>query len=297
MNKKIFILLSFLFLTFTINLYSQTDRGIVKEGLIIHSKILNKDVRYTIYLPYDYETSSRSYPILYLLHGYTDNDIAWIQFGEANSIADKAISNGEIAPMIIAMPDGGVSWYVNSYNDSVRYEDFFFKEFIPYIESHYRILSEKGFRAIAGLSMGGYGSLVYSLKHPDMFSSCVAFSPAIFTDQEIIDMKGYWWNNVLGVVFNSDLNGKDRISKQWEDNDPFYLVKNEDLNKIKSVRFYIDCGDNDSLYKGNAAFHVLLRDLNIPHVYLMREGDHNWTYWRTGLLGGLKFISASFHRQ
>ena len=297
MNKKIFILLSFLFLTFTINLYSQTARGIVKEGLIIHSKILNKDVRYTIYLPYDYETSSRSYPILYLLHGYTDNDIAWIQFGEANSIADKAISNGEIAPMIIAMPDGGVSWYVNSYNDSVRYEDFFFKEFIPYIESHYRILSEKGFRAIAGLSMGGYGSLVYSLKHPDMFSSCVAFSPAIFTDQEIIDMKGYWWNNVLGVVFNSDLNGKDRISKQWEDNDPFYLVKNEDLNKIKSVRFYIDCGDNDSLYKGNAAFHVLLRDLNIPHVYLMREGDHNWTYWRTGLLGGLKFISASFHRQ
>ncbi len=297
MNKKIILLLSILFLIFTINLFSQTARGIVKEGLTIQSKILNKEVRYTIYLPPDYETSSRSYPVLYLLHGYTDNDIAWIQFGEANSIADKAISNGEIAPMILVMPDGGVSWYVNNYNDSVRYEDFFFKEFIPYIESHYRILTEKRFRAISGLSMGGYGSLVYALKHPDMFSSCVAFSPAIYTDQEIIDMKGDWWKNVLGVVFNSELNGKDRISKQWEDNDPFYLVKNADINKVKSVRFYLDCGDNDFLYKGNSAFHVLLRDLNIPHVYLMREGTHSWTYWRSGLLDGLKFISVSFHQQ
>lgn len=293
--KKIIILPVILFLTFAINIFSQNSVGIVKEGLTIQSKILNKEVRYTIYLPSDYETSSRSYPVLYLLHGYTDNDIAWIQFGEANSIADKAIADGDIAPMIIAMPDGGVSWYVNNFNDSVRYEDFFFKEFIPYIESHYRILAEKRFRAISGLSMGGYGSLVYALKHPDMFSSCVALSSAIYTDQEIIDMKGEWWKNVLGVVFNSELNGKDRISKQWEDNDPFYLVKNEDINKIKSVRFYLDCGDNDFLYKGNSAFHVLLRDLNIPHVYLMREGTHTWTYWRSGLLGGLKFISASFH--
>ena len=297
MKNIVYIFLSILFIITSPNLFPQTARSIVKEGLIIQSKILNKEVRYTIYLPPDYETSSRYYPVLYLLHGYTDNDIGWIQFGEANSIADKAISNGEIAPMILVMPDGGVSWYINNYNDSVRYEDFFFKEFIPYIESHYRILTEKRFRAISGLSMGGYGSLVYALKHPDMFSSCVAFSPAIYTDQEIIDMKGDWWKNVLGVVFNSELNGKNRISKQWEDNDPFYLVKNGDINKIKSVRYYLDCGDNDFLYKGNAAFHVLLRDLNIPHVYLMREGTHSWTYWRSGLLDGLKFISASFHQQ
>ncbi len=297
MKNIVYIFLSILFIITSPNLFPQTARSIVKEGLLIQSKILNKEVRYTIYLPPDYETSSRYYPVLYLLHGYTDNDIGWIQFGEANSIADKAISNGEIAPMILVMPDGGVSWYINNYNDSVRYEDFFFKEFIPYIESHYRILTEKRFRAISGLSMGGYGSLVYALKHPDMFSSCVAFSPAIYTDQEIIDMKGDWWKNVLGVVFNSELNGKNRISKQWEDNDPFYLVKNGDINKIKSVRYYLDCGDNDFLYKGNAAFHVLLRDLNIPHVYLMREGTHSWTYWRSGLLDGLKFISASFHQQ
>ncbi len=297
MKNIVYIFLSILFIITSPNLFPQTARSIVKEGLLIQSKILNKEVRYTIYLPPDYETSSRYYPVLYLLHGYTDNDIGWIQFGEANSIADKAISNGEIAPMILVMPDGGVSWYINNYNDSVRYEDFFFKEFIPYIESHYRILTEKRFRAISGLSMGGYGSLVYALKHPDMFSSCVAFSPAIYTDQEIIDMKGDWWKNVLGVVFNSELNGKNRISKQWEDNDPFYLVKNGDINKIKSVRYYLDCGDNDFLYKGNAAFHVLLRDLNIPHVYIMREGTHSWTYWRSGLLDGLKFISASFHQQ
>ncbi|MHB8339459.1 MAG: alpha/beta hydrolase [Ignavibacteriaceae bacterium] len=295
MNSKVHLFLIAIVLCLAVNVYSQVSRGFVKEGLTIQSKILGKDVRYTIYLPYDYETSNRYYPVVYLLHGFTDNDIAWIQFGEANMIADEGIANREIPAMILVMPDGGVSWYVNNYNDSVRYEDFFFKEFIPYIESHYRILSEKRFRAIAGLSMGGYGSLVLALKHPDMFASCVAFSAGVFTDKEIIDMKDDMWKNMLGVVFGPTLEGKDRITQQFKDNDPLYLFNTLDINKIKSVRYYLDCGDDDFLYKGNSALHVLLRDLNIPHEYRVRDGGHTWTYWRSGLLNGLKFIGTTFH--
>jgi enterochelin esterase-like enzyme len=295
MNSKVHLFLIAIVLCLAVNVYSQVSRGFVKEGLTIQSKILGKDVRYTIYLPYDYETSNRYYPVVYLLHGFTDNDIAWIQFGEANMIADEGIANREIPAMILVMPDGGVSWYVNNYNDSVRYEDFFFKEFIPYIESHYRILSEKRFRAIAGLSMGGYGSLVLALKHPDMFASCVAFSAGVFTDKEIIDMKDDMWKNLLGVVFGPTLKGEDRITQQFKDNDPLYLFNTLDINKIKSVRYYLDCGDDDFLYKGNSALHVLLRDLNIPHEYRVRDGGHTWTYWRSGLLNGLKFIGTTFH--
>ena len=276
--------------------FAQVSRGFVKEGLTVHSKILNKDVRYTIYLPFDYESSDRYYPVVYLLHGYTDNDTGWLQFGEANMIADDAIASREIPPMILVMPDAGLSWYINNYDGSVKYEDFFIKEFIPYIENHYRIRQEKRYRAVAGLSMGGYGSLVYALKHPDMFSACVAFSPGIYTDEEIINMKDDTWKRVFGVVYGPDLKGKDRITEQFKENDPFYIVKNSDINTITSVRLYIDVGDDDFLYKGNSSFHILLRDMNIPHEYRVRDGGHHWSYWRSGLADGLKFIGTSFHQ-
>ncbi|MFZ0456193.1 MAG: alpha/beta hydrolase-fold protein [Ignavibacteriaceae bacterium] len=284
-------------LLFPLNIFSQVSRGIVKEGLTINSSILQKDVRYTIYLPFDYETSNRYYPVVYLLHGYTDNDMGWIQFGEANMTADKAIADQEIPAMILVMPDGGVSWYINNYNDSVRYEDFFFKEFIPYIESHYRIRTERRYRGIAGLSMGGYGTLVYALKHPDMFAACAALSAGIRTEEEMISMNSEQWKSEFSNVYGPNLKGKNRITSHYLANDPFNIVKTEDVNKIKTVRIYLDCGDDDHLYKGNSTFHILLRDLNIPHEYRVRDGGHQWSYWRSGLKDALKFIGTSFHQE
>ncbi len=277
------------------NLYPQVARGFVKEGLKIQSKILNKEIRYTIYLPFDYETSDRYYPVVYLLHGYTDNDMGWLQFGEANMIADEAIANRQIPPMILVMPDAGITWYINNYDDSVKYENFFINEFIPYIEKEYRIRTEKRYRAVAGLSMGGFGALIYALKHPDMFSSCIAFSAAVFTDDEIINMNDNEWQSMLGVPFNGKLEGKERVTEHFKQNNPLYIIKNSNIDKIKSVRYYIDCGDDDFLYKGNSALHVLLRDLKVPHEYRVRDGSHQWTYWRSGLPDGLKFAGMSFH--
>ncbi|MEO6726752.1 MAG: alpha/beta hydrolase-fold protein, partial [Blastocatellia bacterium] len=191
---------------------AQISRGIVKEGLTVDSKILGKPVRYTIYLPSDYETSNRKYPVVYLLHGYTDNDTGWLQFGEANQIADEAIARRDIPPMIIVMPDGGVSWYINNHDGTVKYEDFFFKEFIPAIESQYRIRAEKAYRGVAGLSMGGHGALVYALRHPDMFAACVPFSAAIFTDEEVIANPDQNWARTFGPVYGANLKGQDRIN-------------------------------------------------------------------------------------
>jgi S-formylglutathione hydrolase FrmB len=296
MNMPKNILLIAVLLLIPLNIFPQVSRGSVKEGLIINSKILNKEVRYTIYLPFDYETSNRYYPVVYLLHGYTDNDMAWIQFGEANMTADEAIADREIPSMILVMPDAGVSWYINNYNGSVRYEDFFFQEFIPYIESHYRIRAERSYRGVAGLSMGGYGTLVYALKHPGMFAACAALSPAIRTQGEMINMDTNTWEKEFAPVYGPNLKGKNRITSHYLANDPFNLIETSDSNKIISVRIYIDCGDDDHLYKGNSTFHILLRDLNIPHEYRVRDGGHHWAYWRSGLKDALKFIGTSFHQ-
>ena len=274
---------------------AQVSRGTIKEGLKIESKILGKAVRYTIYLPFDYNTSDRYYPIVYLLHGYSDNDMGWLQFGEANMIADECISDRSIPPMIIAMPDGGVSWYINNFDGSVKYEDFFIKEFIPAIEAKYRVRPERRYRGIAGLSMGGFGTMIYALKYPDLFAACAPLSAAVFTDEETMGQDEKRWGNIGAGLFGPGLKGKDRITAHYNSNSPLYLIKNGNVEKLKSVRYYIDCGDDDFLYKGNAALHVLMRDMNIPHEFRVRDGGHTWIYWRTALPEALKFIGASFH--
>jgi enterochelin esterase-like enzyme len=134
---------------FTRQAHSQVSRGMVREGLTMESKILGRPVRYTIYLPFGYETSTRLYPVVYMLHGGEENDLEWIDRGEADLSADQAISDRSIPPVILVMPDAGMSRYINNYDNSVRYEDFFFKEFIPTIESKYRVKAEKRFRAVA----------------------------------------------------------------------------------------------------------------------------------------------------
>lgn len=293
--KKIFIFSTFLLLISASLCFGQISHGTVKEGVIINSKILGKEVRYTIYLPFDYNSSSRFYPAVYLLHGYTDNDMAWMQFGECNMIADEAISKREIPSMVIAMPDAGVSWYINSFDGSVKYEDFFINEFIPYIEKNYRVRTEKRYRAIAGLSMGGFGSLIYTLKHPDLFTGCAAFSAAVYTEEEIISQPDDRWERIESKLYGPGLKGKDRITPHLMENNPLFIVKNIDINKLRGVRLYIDCGDDDFLYKGNAALHVLLRDQKIAHEFRVRDGGHQWSYWRSGLLDGLKYISETFH--
>src|SRR5258705_8851093 len=153
--------------------------GKVIEEKTVKSTILNKPVKYTIYLPADYDRSERSYPVVYLLHGYSDDQTGWLQFGEINRYADKAIADGIIPPMIIVMPNGDSSFYINSYDGKEMYEDFFIKEFMPSIEKTYRIKAEKKYRGVAGLSMGGYGSLIYALKYPQLFAAAAPLSAAV----------------------------------------------------------------------------------------------------------------------
>lgn len=290
------LIITKIFLLLTIAACAQST-GKVVEGKVIKSAILGKDVKFTLYLPADYETSQRAYPIVYLLHGYGDADDGWVQFGEVNRYADAAIANGDIPPMIIAMPDGGVSWYINSYDGATKYEDFFIKEFMPFIEKTYRVKTQKRFRGIAGLSMGGYGTLIYSLKYPDLFAAAAPLSAAVFEDESMVTMPDQNWDRTFAQLYGKDLKGKDRLTKAFYDNSPLKIVETKSKEDLSKVRYWIDCGDDDFLINGNCMLNIALTKKGVPHEFRVRDGAHTWTYWRTGITDALNFIGDSFRQK
>lgn len=287
--------LLFCFLLSVSSTYAQ--QGKVIEEQTVKSKILKRNVKFTIYLPADYETANRTYPVVYLLHGYTDDNTGWLQFGEINRYADKAIADGTIPPMIIVMPNADSSWYINSYDGKEKYEDFFIKEFMPHIEQAYRIKTEKQYRGVAGLSMGGYGTLIYAIKYPQLFSAAAALSAAVLPGDQMIGQADENYEKVFGQLYGRGLKGKDRINKAWEANSVLDLVQNKTAEDLSKVRYWIDCGDDDFLTKGNCLLHIALTEKKVPHEFRIRDGAHNWTYWRTGITNALIFMGDSFRQK
>ena len=274
-------------------IYAQPAGKMIEEKTV-NSSILGKNVKYSVYLPPDYSTSERNYPVVYLLHGYSDDNTGWMQFGEINHFADKAIADGTIPPMIIIMPNGDSSWYINSFDGKEKYEDFFIKEFIPSIEKSYRIRSSRRYRGIAGLSMGGYGTLIYTLHHPDLFCAAAPLSAGVFSDDELVAMNDNNYEQVLGPLFGHNLKGKSRLNSSWYANSVLKIVASESADELKRVRYWIDCGDDDFLTRGNCLLHLALTEKKVPHEFRVRDGMHNWTYWRTGITDALRFIGESF---
>ena len=275
---------------------SYAQWGKVIEAKTISSTVLGRNVKYSVYLPPDYDRSERTYPVVYLLHGYSDDNTGWLQFGEINRLADKAIGDGTIPPIIIIMPDGDTSWYVNNFDGKEKYEDFFFKEFIPSVEKEYRIKGSKQYRAVAGLSMGGYGSMIYALHHPDMFSAAAPLSAGVFTDEELMTMPDENYEHALAPVYGFHLTGKSRLNATWRTNSVLDLVEKTPAETLKKVRYWIDCGDDDFLTVGNSMLHIGLTKKKVPHEFRMRDGSHTWVYWRSGITDALAFIGTSFRQ-
>ena len=275
-------------------LFNSLDFGFAQskvfDNLKMNSEILDMERNYAIYLPPDYESSSRSYPVLYLLHGLGDDQTGWIQFGEVKKIADNAIINGDATPMIIVMPDAntGEVGYFNIPSKDWMYEDFFFNELMPHVESKYRIKSDKRFRAISGLSMGGGGTLTYALHRPDLFSAAAPLSSATGStdvEESLKRIRRY------GFEFT-----KAEMQSLLKANHPLELIKDIPLNKLNSVRWYIDCGDDDYLFEDNSLLHIAFTKRGINHEYRVRDGAHTWTYWRESLPTVLEFVSQGFHQ-
>ena len=257
----------------------------------VHSTILGEDVKVNVYLPVGYDAQGEKlYPSVYLLHGLTDTYTAWEEKGQMKNVADQLFAAGEATRMIIIMPNAGDPDTHNVWNGYFNmpghnYEDFFFGELIPAMESRFRIRGDKEHRAIMGLSMGGGGSTVYSQRHPEMFSSCYAMSA--------------WLDNSDP---RSD-NPQDKlyiVSKSVHDHSAIEFVKQADdatIAKLRTVKWFIDCGDDDFLLDLSVSLYQEMRKRNVRAELRVRDGWHFWEYWHQALRIALPFASRNFGTQ
>lgn len=260
------------------------------ESGTVASKILGVEKPYKVYLPDGYDLDpDRRYPVLYLLHGAKGTCNTWPKSYNMKIITDWRMNSGFSVPMIIVMPDASgvgpdnVGRYMGYFNyDGWRYEDFFFDEFMPEIESRYRIVGDTRHRAIAGLSMGGHGTTLFAMHRPQYFSSACPLSgrlegrPNAYRDRP--EMQEY-----LDHVAENDM--------------PKYLrdCPEEQQKAISAIRWYIDCGDDDYLVDGSLNLWREMKKLGFPCAQLrVREGTHNQEYWRTDLPEVLTFVSIGF---
>lgn len=263
--------------------------GRVETGTVAGT-VLGTEVRYNVYLPEGYSPEVH-YPVIYLLHGLHDTYATWMERGNMKPVADELIASGECVPVVIVMPNAGGPDTEETWNGYFnmpgwRYEDFFFSEFIQAVEQRYNAGGSKGLRAVMGLSMGGGGSTVYCQHHPDMFSSCYAMSPWL-------DNKGDYVRQ-HGVVDKLYL-----VCKSVCDNSAISFVENADeetLASLRTVKWFIDCGDDDFLFDLSVQFHKLMKAKKVKSELRVRDGVHNWEYWHQALRLSLPFASRNFSK-
>lgn len=241
----------------------------------ISSKILGRDVNYCVDLPAGYASSSQRYPTLYFLHGLFEHYHAWDENG-GKDIFDGLLKKGVVGPFIVVLPDGGNSFYVNSYDGHDRYEDFFMQEFVPDIDGKYRTINSPLARGISGLSMGGYGALHLAMRHPDIFGSVSAQGAALiskFPNPLPTEGRLGFYIRLLERDFGTPPDGA-----YWNANNPLALAA--DPAKFPNLKIYFDCGTDDryGFESGAEALDAILNQHDFPHVFALRPGNHGWDY-------------------
>ena len=233
------------------------------ETVRFQSKLVGASLPYNVILPADYETSKTTrYPVLYLLHGLTGHYADW---ASRSNVGDYA------APfrMIIVTPEGNDSWYIE------KYESYILEELIPDVQKRYRTIEARYGRAIAGLSMGGYGAIKFGLKSPATFvfaaSTSGAFGVTRFTEKDVPQL----WHASLKLF--GPLGSETRKA-----NDLLEMIENLPATRLASLPyFYFDCGTEDApyIFRYNQHLATLMSDKKIPHEFRQLPGDHSWAYW------------------
>jgi S-formylglutathione hydrolase FrmB len=259
----------------------------------VPSKILHRAVPYCVLLPPSYDADkTQRYPVLYFLHGIGENEQALLSSGGWDLIQDLW-DKKEIGEFAIAAPAGGRTFFINSRDGKVRYQDFLMREFLPYIESHYRIRAERRSRGVAGISMGGYGALRLGLLFPGTFGAVSANSPALIAKLPHIEMATPGESNILARLLGSAF-GVPFDRAFWERNNPFTIVR--ERPRPARLKIYFDCGTEDSygFNAGAQAFHELLVSRHIPHEFHLYPGAHDWSYFAQHFPASLEFQSDAF---
>ena len=260
------------------------------------SKALKRTVPYCVLLPNNYESASTTrFPVLYFLHGLGDNQQSLINMGAWNLISDLRQQN-KVSDFLIATPQAWSTFYINSADGSTLYSNFFLNEFIPFIEHKYRARTDRGGRAISGISMGGYGALRFAFAYPQKFSAVSAESAALFADSPtILDSamrSGAPRGRLLENVFGSPID-----VAHWKANDPFSLAR-QNATALAHLAIYFNCGDADGygFNQGATALDKQLTSEKISHTYKQYPGEHTLTYFLSHIDEVMEFHSREFAR-
>ncbi len=295
--------------------------GTVRTGHL-WSQALGVEKQYVIYLPPSYDQDpARRYPVAYYLHGLYGNERDWVDRGALNAALDSVIAQGG-PEMIVVMPDGDDGWYttwntLGTYtgclHDTTRaepassycvpwthYDDYIARDLVAHIDSTYRTLADRRHRAIAGLSMGGYGAIALALEYPEVWSAAASHSgvlspmydgshpfagtPVYATSMAALRANlGPLWPS-MAPVFGHDL-------AAWRSRDPAWRLRRllaEHPARVPAL--YIDVGRDDALADQSRAFHAELAARDVSCEYAEWPGGHTWTYWRSHVGQSLAWI-------
>ena len=261
---------------------------------VFKSGILRRPVRYCVMLPPNYGTEiQKKYPVLYFLHGLGENEQTLLRSGGWGLIEDLRRDH-KVGDFLMIAPEGRGSFFINSADGHDRYNDFFLIEFLPYIETHYRVIRQRRSRGVTGLSMGGYGALRFAFAHPELFGSVSAQSPALITEAPRAlnaDLRnGGPLAGLLGRVFGNPIN-----VPHWIENNPFELARKNQA-QIRNEAIYINCGEQDEYGFAASAeqMHKQLQAENIKHEFHLYPGGHNAEYFLSHLGETIEFHWHAF---
>jgi len=284
------LLATLLFPLFPVISFAASGRA---ECNSLPSKILGRAVPYCVLLPPSYDVEkSRNFPILYFFHGLGDDEQMFVHTGAWNLVEDLW-ERKQLNEFLIATPAAGATFYINSHDGKVRYEDFLVQDFLPGIEKKFRIKPGRPNRAVSGASMGGYGALHLAFRHPELFSSVSAHSPALI--EKLPNFLGGSSNSprarVLGNTF-----GIPSDPAFWDRNSPIVMAKTAPLANLK---IYLDCGSDDDFgfEAGANALDKVLTSRKILHEFHLYPGRHDWQYFAAHLPASLQFHSRLFERK
>lgn len=249
------------------------------DTLEIYSNAMRKVIRCLVITPSNYQPTQKPYPVLYLLHGWSGNYSSWL------SDAPQLAQHADTYQMLLVCPDGGYdSWYFDSPVDStVQYETHVAKEVVAQVDYYYHTIATPKGRAIAGLSMGGHGALFLAIRHPDVFGAAGSMCGGL----DLREFKKNDWElkKVLG--------DPKTLSDNWEQ---LSVVPQLYALAKRKISLLIDCGLGDFFLDVNRAAHQKLLELNVPHEYTERPGEHNAAYWGNAIDYQVVFFHKFFEK-
>lgn len=241
-----------------------------QEKWVLKSEYLSKSDTVLVFKPDTYNKNQK-YPLVYLLHGYSENYRQWSQTTDLQKLSNQY-------GMIIVTPDGFVSFYANSVSDKKsQWENFFFKDLVSEIHKTFNIDNKNIF--ISGLSMGGFGALRLFILHQDYFNTTGSTSGALEIDynnfKEI--SRHFWQSDRLADDTKTAFGSPDK--NDWHKNHITELLKTKQTQKP----FLIDCGTEDVVYPFSVNLKALADSLNIPITFISQPGNHNTAYWNKSI--------------